>query len=136
MKRFYRGALFAPFSAPLCFYVGAFFFQFANGRLGDDLSDWFITGPIIVFGWGLLIGYPAMFLFGLPYVYWLLYKDMLSIKYVYSGAIFFGALVSIVFTWIIESEISFIVIIVFSCLSLVTAYTFCRIEEITSTSKK
>lgn len=63
----------------------------------------------MAFGWGLIVGYPAMFLFGLPYVYWLLLVNKLSIKYVCSGAIFFGALVSVIFTWIFEIRIDFLI---------------------------
>lgn len=130
MRKFYRGALIAPFIAPFCFYIGIFVFQLANGRLGNDLSEWLITGPIMTFGWGLIIGYPSMFLFGLPYVYWLRYKNKLSIAYVCTGAIFLGASVGALFSWIIGSEIAFLTIIIFSCLSLITAYAFCRIESI------
>ncbi len=132
MRIFYRGALIAPFSAPLCFYIGSVVYLFAIGRLGNDLSEIFIEAPILIFGWGLIIGYPAMFLLGLPYVYWLYFKDKLSTKYVCGGAVFLGGVISIIFTVIIGIDLTFLLMMIFPFLSLITSYVFCRLEGITS----
>ena len=133
--KFRRGALIAPLSAPLCLYVGIFVFQLVKGRLGDDLSDWLVTGPIMALGWGLIVGYPSMFLLGLPYVNWLFKKDILSIEYVCGGALVLGIVVSILFALMLGGEPSFLLGGIFSCLSVITAYVFCKIEGIKKKTK-
>jgi len=130
MKQFIKGAAIAPIFAPICFYIGAFILQLVKGRLGSDLMEWLIYGPIMILGWGLIIGYPAMFLLGLPYVYYLQSRNILSLELVCAGAVLLGAFASIVLAYLIDFANSLLLVALSSAMSLVSAYAFCRIERI------
>ena len=130
MNYFLRGAFIAPVCTCVVFYVGVFVYQLANGKLGNDLSEWLLTGPVMVFGWGLIIAYPVMFLFGLPYVYWLRSRNKLLLKYVCAGAFFGGAVLSFLLISVLEGRMTLSIIAIFSALSLMTAFIFCKIEGI------
>ena len=129
-KIYWKGALIAPFFAPLSLYIASFFIQLVRGKLGDDVMEWLVHGPIMILAWGGIIGYPVMLLLGLPYVYWLRSRDSLSIEFVCGGALVLGAVVNVIFVWISDFNISLLSITLFSSMALITAYAFCRIEGI------
>jgi hypothetical protein len=93
------GGLLAPLVAPLAFFCVMMVLSVVRDGAALGLHNW-QAGILFVTVFILPVSYVAMWVVGIPYIYWLRSICHLSILNVSMGALVFGVIAAWIFQWI------------------------------------
>lgn len=103
MRPIWIGGLLAPLAAPLAFFFVMIALSVVKDGVAIGIHDW-QAGILFVMVFILPASYLAMWVFGIPYIYWLRSIWRLSILNVSTGALLFGVIAAWVFQWIGKAD--------------------------------